>query len=137
MRGSSGSTTGFTAADRNDLSRILLMGDSISHHYRDPVSEAFKGRAYVSRLGSSSIVCLPTFMDEVRYALSQQTYDVIHFNNGLHGFEYTEEEYIHGLTALVKFLKAIRPAPGLSGPRAPRGAKPLRVSRNSILTTRG
>jgi hypothetical protein len=96
-------------AERHDLPRVLLIGDSISGQYFDGVTEAFKGKAYLARVGSSAAVCLPSCLDEIRLALSQQHYAVIHFNNGLHGWDYTEEEYAHGLAALVKFLQTTAP----------------------------
>ena len=96
-------------AELNDLPRVLLLGDSISGGYFDGVAKGLEGQAYVTRLGSSKPVSLPAYFDEVRLALSQHAYAVIHFNNGLHGWDYTEEEYAQGLTQLVDYLKTNAP----------------------------
>ena len=88
----------------NDLPRILLIGDSISGQYFDGVATELRGKAYISRLGSSASVCLPSYLKEIEFALLQP-YSVIHFNNGLHGWAYTEPEYAQGLSELVAFLK--------------------------------
>ena len=95
--------------DRNDLPRVLLIGDSISGQYFDGVSKGLKDKAYVTRLGSSKAVCLPAYFDEIKLALSQYKYSVIHFNNGLHGWAYTENEYGENLARLVQVLKASAP----------------------------
>lgn len=96
-------------AEAGDLPRVLLIGDSISGGYFEGVAKGLEGRAYVTRLGSSKPVSLPAYFDEVRLALSQHAYAVIHFNNGLHGWDYTEEEYAAGLARLIDCLKAGAP----------------------------
>jgi len=96
-------------ADRKDLPRVLLIGDSISGQYFDAVVKGVEGKAYVTRLGTSKAVALPAYFDEIRLALSQNHYAVIHFNNGLHGWDYTEEEYREGLTQLIKLLRTLAP----------------------------
>lgn len=93
-------------AEKNDRPRVLLIGDSISGGYFDGVAKALEGKAYVSRLGSSKPVCHSAWFDEVKLALSQHPYAVIHFNSGLHGWGYTEEEYARDLAKAVAFLKA-------------------------------
>ena len=96
-------------AELNDLPRVLLIGDSISGGYFDGVAKGLEGQAYVTRLGSSKPVSLPAYFDEVNLALSQHSYSIIHFNNGLHGWDYTEEEYAEGLAKLVDHLKTNAP----------------------------
>ena len=65
-------------ADKNDLPRVLLIGDSISGQYFDGVVKDLQGKAYVTRLGSSKAIGLPVYFDEVKLALSQYNYAVIH-----------------------------------------------------------
>ena len=96
-------------ADKSDLPRVLLIGDSISGQYFEGVKKALTGKAYVTRLGSSKAICLPVYFDEIKLALSQYKYSVIHFNNGLHGWAYTEEEYGQNLARLVQLLKTSAP----------------------------
>ena len=96
-------------ADRTDLPRVLLIGDSISGQYFEGVVKELKGKAYITRLGTSKAIALPAFFDEIKLALSQHKYSVIHFNNGLHGWGYTESEYGEGLAKWVQVLKTSAP----------------------------
>jgi hypothetical protein len=77
----------------HDLPRVLLIGDSITRAYNKPVEARLKGKAYVSRIATSKSLGDPVLLEEVALVLKQQKFDVIHFNNGMHGFDYTEEEY--------------------------------------------
>lgn len=97
-------------ADKTGLPRVLLIGDSISGHYFHGLVAALKGKAYVSRVGSSITCCDPNYLATVKLALDQHPYDIIYFNNGLHGAKYTEAEYGQGLINLVAYLKARAPA---------------------------
>lgn len=93
-----------TDADKGDLPRVLLIGDSITRGYFDGVEKHLAGRAYCARLTTSKCVADPAFLDEVQLLLKQYRFKVIHFNNGLHGFGYTEEQYRAGLSALLDTL---------------------------------
>ena len=96
-------------ADKNDLPRVLLIGDSISGQYFPGVVKGLAGKAYVTRLGSSKAICLPAYFDEIKLAVSQYKYAIIHFNNGLHGWGYTEGEYAENLDKLAQLLKSSQP----------------------------
>jgi hypothetical protein len=87
------------------LPRVLLIGDSITRAYYPFVEEGLKGRAVVARLATSKCAGDPALIKEVSLVLSQYGFDVIHFNNGMHGWGYTEEEYGVGLKKLVRALK--------------------------------
>jgi len=90
-----------TDADKDDLPRVLLIGDSITRGYFDQVEKHLAGKAYCARLSTSTCVADPAFLDEVQLLLKQYRFAVIHFNNGLHGFGYTEEQYRIGLVRLM------------------------------------
>ncbi len=90
-----------TDADKDDLPRVLLIGDSITRGYFDQVEKQLAGKAYCARLATSKCVADPAFLDEVQLLLKQYRFAVIHFNNGLHGFGYTEEQYRNGLVDLM------------------------------------
>ncbi|MHB8974871.1 MAG: SGNH/GDSL hydrolase family protein [Pirellulaceae bacterium] len=94
-----------TDADKNDLPRVLLIGDSITRGYFDGVEKQLAGKAYCARLTTSKCVADPSFLDEVQLLLKQYRFAVIHFNNGLHGFGYTEEQYRTGLSELLEVLE--------------------------------
>ncbi len=92
------------------LPRVLLVGDSITRGYYPEVQQRLKGKAVVARLTTSKSVGDPGLLAEVALVLGQTKFDVVHFNNGLHGWGYSEEEYA---AALPELLAAIRKgAPG-------------------------
>ena len=94
----------------HDLSRVLLIGDSITRGYGKQVEAILKGTAYVGRLATSKSLGDPALLDEVALVLRQVKFDVIHFNNGMHGDAYTEEEYAAAFPELIATLR--RHAPG-------------------------
>ena len=94
-----------THANKDDLPRVLLVGDSITRGYFAEVEKHLAGKANCARLTTSKCVSDPSFVDEVQLLLKHYRFSVIHFNNGLHGFVYTEEQYRDGL---VKTVDAIR-----------------------------
>jgi hypothetical protein len=94
-----------TDADKNDLPRVLLMGDSITRGYFAEVEKHLTGKAYCARLTTSKCVSDPFFPDEVQLLLKQYRFAVIHFNNGLHGWGYSEDQYRTGLLRLMDTFK--------------------------------
>ena len=63
------------------------------------------GKAYVARLATSRFVVDPALLNEIKTVLSGTQFDVIQFNNGMHGWQHSEAEY---QKAFPKFIKAIR-----------------------------
>lgn len=92
------------------LPKILLIGDSITRGYYGGVENALKGKAVVARLTTSKSLGDPGFLAEVNLILSQTKYHVIHFNNGLHGWGYSEKEYEAAFPDLIAAIK--KGAPG-------------------------
>ena len=73
--------------DDPTLARVLLIGDSISIGYTLPLREALKGKANVHRPAAN---CGPTTrgLQQLDAWLGNGTWDVIHFNWGLHDLKY-------------------------------------------------
>ena len=94
-----------TDADKDDLPRVLLIGDSITRGYFGEVEKHLAGKAYCARLTTSKCVSDPSFTDEVELLLKHYRFAVIHFNNGLHGWGYTEEQYGDGLARTVEAIR--------------------------------
>jgi len=94
-----------TDADKTDLPRVLLVGDSITRGYFNAVEKHLAGKAYCARLTTSKCVSDPTFNDDLQLMLKQYKFSVIHFNNGLHGWGYTEDQYRDGLLTTVVAVK--------------------------------
>jgi len=92
-------------ADETNLPRVLLIGDSISRDYYPGVEKRLAGKAYVARLSTSAFISDPVLLQEVKMVLSEYQFDVIHFNNGMHGWQHSETEYQR---AFPNFLKTIR-----------------------------
>jgi len=94
-----------TNADRSDLPRVLLIGDSITRGYFGEVEKALEGKANCARLTTSRCICDPVFFDELLMILRQYRFAVIHFNNGLHGMGYTQDQYRRGFAKLMDALR--------------------------------
>src|ERR1700723_4699704 len=92
-------------ADETNLPRVLLIGDSITRAYYPEVEKHLEGKAYVGRLSSSAFISDPVLLKQIKMVLSQYHFDVIHFNNGMHGWQHSEAEY---KKAFPKFLATIK-----------------------------
>ena len=97
-------------ADARELPRVLLLGDSIARGYGPQVERKLEGRAYVARMATSKGLGDPALLAEVAMILNQARFDVIHFNNGLHGFGYAEDDYARAFPGLIATLR--KGAPG-------------------------
>ena len=91
------------------LPRVLLIGDSITGGYGPKVADALKGKASVARLTTSKSIGDPALLAEVALVLGQCHFDVVHFNNGLHGWGYSEEEYQKAFPELVATIRKHAP----------------------------
>lgn len=98
-----------SGANRTDLPHVLLIGNSITRGYSKKVEQALKGKAYVGRLSNSKSIGDPALLEEIAVVLKNAHFDIIHFNNGLHGFGYTEEEYDKNFPKLIKTIRKYAP----------------------------
>lgn len=89
------------------LPNVLLLGDSISRNYFPEVRKDLAGIANVYLMASSISVGDPRLAHEIKeFAETENvSFRVVHFNNGMHGWAYTEEQYKAGFPA---FLRAVR-----------------------------
>jgi lysophospholipase L1-like esterase len=94
---------------KTDLPRVLLVGDSICQGYYDGVAKDLQGKAYAAKLATSASLGDPALLEQMKYLLSNYKFDVIHFNNGLHGFDYTEQEYQRDILKLLAMFKEEAP----------------------------
>lgn len=92
-------------ANETNLPRVLLIGDSITRAYYPEVEKNLAGKAYVGRLSSSAFISDPILLKQIEMMLGQDKFDVIHFNNGMHGWHHSEKEYEQ---AFPKFLETIQ-----------------------------
>jgi len=93
-----------TNADREVETRVLLVGDSIVRGYYAGVEKALGDDVSCARYTTSKFLDHPDFLPELGLVLKRFNFDVIHLNNGLHGWGYTEEQYREGVEALMNYL---------------------------------
>jgi hypothetical protein len=102
-------TDAATDEPASNLPRVLLIGDSITRAYYPDVAKQLAGKAEVSRLATSSSVGDPALIKQLRAILSENRFDVIHFNNGMHGWNYTEAEYRQYFPEFVGAIRELAP----------------------------
>jgi lysophospholipase L1-like esterase len=90
---------------------VLLLGDSITRGYFPQVAKDLSGLANVYLMASSTSVGDPRLPRQIAEFAAMQgvSFAVVHFNNGLHGWQYTEAQFKSGFPI---FLQAIRALPG-------------------------
>ena len=90
-----------------NLPNVLLLGDSISRNYFPEVRKNLTGIANVYLMASSTSVGDPRLEHEIKeFAETEKVhFRVVHFNNGMHGWAYTEAQYKASFPA---FLRAVR-----------------------------
>ena len=90
--------------------RVLLVGDSITKGYYKVASDQLGNGVACARFATSACVADPAFHVQLDALLSQYTFTLVHFNNGLHGVGYTEEEYRAGYEKALKSIQKHSPA---------------------------
>jgi hypothetical protein len=96
-------------ANETNLPRVLLIGDSITRDYYPEVERRLSGKAFVARLATSRFIADPVLLKEIELVLDQTKFDVIHFNNGMHGWQHSEAEYRKAFPKLIKTIRAHAP----------------------------
>jgi hypothetical protein len=94
------------------LPNVLLLGDSITRNYYPGVVHGLDGRANVYLFATSASVGDPRLPDEIRqfYAMESVRFGVVHFNNGMHGWVYSEEQYEHAFPGFLGVVRSIAPS---------------------------
>ena len=97
-------------ANETNHPRVLLIGDSITRDYYPEVERRLAGKAFVARLTTSRFVADLVLLKEIELVLDTAKFDIVHFNNGMHGWQHSEKAY---QAAFPKFLRTIQThAPG-------------------------
>lgn len=96
-------------ANKSDKPHVLLLGNSITRGYHPEVSSILEDRAYVGRLSTSKSLGDPAYLEEVENVLKNTRFDIIHFNNGLHGMNYSDEEYDKAFPQLLALFRKYAP----------------------------
>ncbi len=96
-------------AERKKAKRALFVGDSITRGYYALVEKELDGALSCARCCTSRFLSDPVFFKELDLVLSQYEFDVVHLNNGLHGWDYREKEFEQGLEPFVEFVQEKAP----------------------------
>ncbi len=101
--------TWIRSAEATRHPRALLIGDSICRGYYQAVEQRLDGEIDCARVATSRFVLDPTYQRELALTIDQCRFSLIHFNNGLHGWDFSEADYADGLNLLVDFLRRRAP----------------------------
>ena len=91
-------------ANQSEKPRILFVGDSITEGYypfiMDYLSQDFSLGYYVT----SKFIGNPDYQTELTTILDRYDFEIIHINNGLHGWDYSIQEYQKGLEDVKRIM---------------------------------
>src|ERR1017187_1699856 len=96
-------------ASETNLPRVLLIGDSIARAYFPEVEKRLAGKAYVARLATSRFLSDPVLAKEIALVLEGTKFDIIHFNNGMHGWQHSEQEYRKAFPEILATIQSHAP----------------------------
>lgn len=93
------------------LPNVMLIGDSITRAYHLEVSRLLAGKANCYLFATSAASGDPrlTHQLEELTALFPIPFAIVHFNNGMHGWGYTEAQYASGLPTLLSAIRRFAP----------------------------
>jgi hypothetical protein len=102
----------WTWADRpehpnENLPNVLLLGDSITRAYYPETAKELDGVANVYLFATSCSSGDPRLVGQVNdyLAMVGVPFSVVHFNNGMHGWGYSEAQYSGGIPDLISALR--------------------------------
>ena len=93
------------------LPNVLLVGDSITRNYYPEAQRQLAAIANVYLFATSASVGDPRLARQLDEFASMENvpFKVVHFNNGMHGWTYSENEYKSAFPSLVDELHKIAP----------------------------
>lgn len=99
----------FPNSNDSNLPRVLLIGDSITRGYYSAVETNLKGKAYCARIATSKAIGDPALAAQLTTLIPEARFDVVHFNIGMHGWAYSEDEYRQHLPELLAAIRKSAP----------------------------
>lgn len=94
------------------LPNVLLLGDSITRNYFPQVTKDLAGVANIYLMASSTSVGDPRLPHQIAEfsTMERVHFRVVHFNNGMHGWGYSEAQYRAAFPDLLRSVhKLIKP----------------------------
>jgi lysophospholipase L1-like esterase len=112
------------------LPNVLLLGDSISRNYFPEVMKHLEEVANVYLMASSTSIGDPRLPHQIAEfaTLEHARFRVVHFNNGMHGWDYSEAQY---KKAFPRFLRAVRSLSDKNGTLIWASTTPIRSGANN------
>ena len=94
------------------LPNVLLVGDSITRAYYKAVADDLAGKANCYYFSSSVSIGDERLAPQLAeyFKMIDVRFDVVHFNNGMHGWGYTEDEYRRYFPELLTAVRAGAPS---------------------------
>lgn len=102
-------TTWIPNANTHNQPRVLLVGDSITKAYAPEVTRQLQPSATTAYFTTSASVADPAFVPQLQGVLAGYQFSVIHFNNGLHGFGFSDAEYRSGYEQALNTIRQSQP----------------------------
>jgi lysophospholipase L1-like esterase len=93
-----------TGANDAAMPRALFVGDSIARSYFAQVEAELNGAFLCARMTTSTCLADRVMEKELALLLDDYRFAVIHFNNGLHGWDYDDTSYANGLSRMLEFI---------------------------------
>jgi hypothetical protein len=92
-----------------NLPNVLLLGDSVARNYFPQVVKDLTGIANVYLMAVSTSVGDPRLPHQIAEfaAMENVAFRVVHFNNGMHGWRYTEPQYKIAFPALLSSVRRL------------------------------
>jgi lysophospholipase L1-like esterase len=93
------------------LPNVLLVGDSITRNYYPAVAQKLARSANVYLLATSASLGDPRLPKQLAefWLLEGVQFQVIHLNNGLHGWSYTERQFGDALPSFLAEVRSLAP----------------------------
>ena len=102
----------FEKTGNGSAKRVLYIGDSISVWTRKLITKRTKDNILCDGYATSKALDNPCFTVMIGLQLAQQVKcDGVLFNNGLHGWHLSDDEYFNGYEKTVKFILSKTKAP--------------------------
>ena len=93
------------------LPNVLLVGDSITRNYYPGVVRRLGDTANVYLLATSASVGDPRLPHQITEFATMEAvrFSIVHFNNGMHGWSYTEAQYREAFPAFLQAIRSVAP----------------------------
>ena len=107
--GTEWSNTWMVSTNKNDLPRVLIIGDSHVERYYQVVAGKLSRKAYCCKFTTSRSLGDPALIAQLKVLFFSYQFDVICFNNGLHGVDYSDAQYSSHIPIVYKLFKKSNP----------------------------